>query len=301
MNLKKTLVCVVGATASGKTTTAIELAQALNTEIVSADSRQFYKELSIGTAKPTIEELAAATHHFVSHKSILETYSAGDFEKDALQKIKELFQIHNHVIMVGGSGMYINAVCNGLDALPKATEATRSEIIERYQKEGLQFLQQEVHAKDPAYFKTVDIQNPQRLMRALEVIYTTGMPFSNFLKQQAMVRDFDILKIGMHWERAALYRRINTRVDEMIEQGLEKEASRFIEHKQNYALRTVGYTEFFDYFEGKQNLPQTIELIKQHTRNFAKRQLTWFKRDTTIKWVDFKNKNAIFAALNSTL
>lgn len=295
---KKTLVCLVGATASGKTALAIKLAQIVNTEIISADSRQFYKELSIGTAKPTQQELSAAPHHFINNKSITETYSAGDFEIDAIQKIDELFKIHDTVILTGGSGMYIDAVCKGFDPLPKVEEKVRSQLINEYHQKGLKFLQDELKKLDPEYFAICDTQNPQRIMRALEVVYATGKPFSTFHKKQAKPRNFNIISIGIDWERNDLYRRIDTRVDAMIKAGLEAEAKQYEAYRNHYALRTVGYSEFFDYFDGKESLPNTINLIKQHTRNFAKRQITWFKRNLETKWFDARNENAIFAALN---
>jgi tRNA dimethylallyltransferase len=299
MTNKKTLLCIVGPTASGKTAIAIKLAQHYKTEIISADSRQFYKELSIGTAKPSPEELAAAPHHFINNKSISETYSAGDFEKEALQKINELFESHDIVILAGGSGMYVDVVCKGFDPLPKVEAGRREDIIERYKKEGISFLQDEIMSKDPDYYKIVDTQNPQRLMRALEVIYATGKPFSEFRKRNASPRNFNIITVGLHWEREALYERINRRVDQMIESGLEKEAKEFINYREQYALRTVGYYEFFDYFDGTQNFKTTVDLIKQHTRNFAKRQLTWFRKDVNIKWIDAGNENEIFAFVKS--
>lgn len=291
----------MGATASGKTSLAISLANQFHAEIISADSRQFYKELSIGTAKPSTEELSQASHHFVGNKSIQETYSAGDFEKDALRKLDELFLEKDIVVMVGGSGMYIDAVCKGFDPLPKATEALRQTIIERYQEEGISYLQEKIKVLDPILYSSVDIQNPQRLMRALEVIETTGKPFSEFHKQEVKPRNFRIVTIGIDLPREFLYQRINQRVDDMIQLGLEDEVRQFADQKNAYALRTVGYSEFFDYFEGKQSLPMTIELIKQHTRNFAKRQLTWFRRNTEIIWVDPKNELAIFAKIKEQL
>ncbi len=291
----------MGATASGKTSLAISLANQFHAEIISADSRQFYKELSIGTAKPTPKELSQASHHFVGNKSIHETYSAGDFEKDALRKLDELFLEKDIVVMVGGSGMYIDAVCKGFDPLPKATEVLRQTIIERYQEEGISYLQEKIKVLDPILYSSVDIQNPQRLMRALEVIETTGKPFSEFHKQEVKPRNFRIVTIGIDLPREFLYQRINQRVDDMIQLGLEDEVRQFVDQKNAYALRTVGYSEFFDYFEGKQSLPMTIELIKQHTRNFAKRQLTWFRRNTEIIWVDPKNELAIFAKIKEQL
>ena len=298
MTQNKTLICIVGPTASGKTLFAIQLAQSLNTEIISADSRQFYRELSIGTAKPSPQELAAVAHHFINNKSIQDTYSAGDFEKEALRKIDELFKKHDTLIMVGGSGMYIDAVCNGFDPLPEVAHSIREDVINKYESLGIGFLQEELKRLDPKYYESSDIQNPQRIMRALEVIYSTGKPFSDFRQKKAKQRDFRVKTYGLNWERNELYARINARVDLMIKDGLEQEAKINAPFKDNYALCTVGYNEFFDYFDGKQDLKTTVSLIKQHTRNFAKRQLTWFRRNAETIWLDAKNENAIFAVLN---
>ncbi len=301
MNAKKTLLCIVGPTASGKTTIAIKLAQKYNTEIISADSRQFYRELAIGTAKPSAEELALVEHHFINNKSIHEIYTAGDFETDVLEKLNVLFLKKNLVILAGGSGMYIDAVVKGFDPLPKADPLLREEIIKRHQLEGIVYLQNEIRTLDPEYYSIVDTENPQRLMRALEVIYTTGKPFSAFRNKNAAKRNFDIITFGLQWDRQMLYDRINNRVEKMILDGLEKEAMDNISNRNNYALRSVGYTEFFDYFDGKHSLEIAIDLIKQHTRNFAKRQLTWFKRDVNINWIDAIDENAIFAFVNSKI
>jgi tRNA dimethylallyltransferase len=298
MGTEKTLIVLVGASASGKTSAAIELARHFKTEIISADSRQFYREISIGTAKPSKEELQAIPHHFINNKSIHETYSAGDFEPDAISKINELFTGHQFVVMVGGSGLYIDAVCKGMDNLPTVGEGVRAKVIAAYQKNGIAFLRRELSTRDPEYYSKVDIHNPQRLMRALEVIYETGATFSSFLRGSSPVRDFKIITIGLHWERDKLYQRINQRVDGMIRDGLEEEAARFAAYRDRYALRSVGYTEFFDYFDGKQDKKMTCERIKQHTRNFAKRQITWFKRNTTTYWVDAGDEKSIFAAID---
>jgi tRNA dimethylallyltransferase len=294
----KTLLVITGPTASGKTALSIRLAQRLQTEIISADSRQFYKELHIGTAKPTAEELAAAPHHFIGHKSVAETYSAGDFEKDALALIEKLFKKQNVVILTGGSGLYIDAVCKGLDILPEINPEIRAGIIKAYREKGISWLQAELRLKDPGYLEMADQQNPQRLMRALEVHEATGLPFSGMRKNLAGNRPFKILTIGLQWDRPMLYDRINKRVDDMIRLGLEEEALQHIAFKEYYALKTVGYAEFFDFFAGKYGREEAIELIKQHTRNFAKRQITWFKRNTETIWLDAtSNENEIFALL----
>jgi len=300
MDNNKILVSIVGATASGKTAIAIKLAQYFNTEIISADSRQFYRELEIGTAKPSKDELQQAIHHFINNKSIVETYSAGDFEKEALMKLDELFLKHDIVILTGGSGMYIDALCKGFDQLPKVDTYIRELIISRYEKEGIGFLQNEIKKNDPDYFYKVDSNNPQRLMRALEVIEATGKTFTSYLLQQNSARKFNVVTLGLKWDRNDLYERINSRVDMMIAQGLEKEVRSNLEYRNQYALKTVGYSEFFDYIDGKQDMQSTVNLIKQHTRNFAKRQLTWFRRNADTIWVDALNEKAIFDTLKST-
>ena len=300
MDNNKILVSIVGATASGKTAIAIKLAQYFNTEIISADSRQFYRELEIGTAKPSKDELQQAIHHFINNKSIVETYSAGDFEKEALMKLDELFLKHDIVILTGGSGMYIDALCTGFDQLPKVDTYIRELIISRYEKEGIGFLQNEIKKNDPDYFYKVDSNNPQRLMRALEVIEATGKTFTSYLLQQNSARKFKVVTLGLKWDRNDLYERINSRVDMMIAQGLEKEVRSNLEYRNQYALKTVGYSEFFDYIDGKQDMQSTVNLIKQHTRNFAKRQLTWFRRNADTIWVDALNEKAIFDTLKST-
>jgi tRNA dimethylallyltransferase len=293
---EKTLLVIAGPTASGKTALSIKLAKALHTEIISADSRQFYKELSIGTAKPTAEELRQAVHHFISNKSILETYSAGDFEKEALAEIERLFLHHDTVIMTGGSGLYIDAVCKGFDELPE-TKQVREGIIKSYKEKGISWLIEELEKKDPHYLAEVDRGNSQRLMRALEVYEATGIPFSQFRKRKSIPRPFRIVTIALNPARADLYERINARVDEMMAAGLENEARENMAQRSRYALRTVGYAELFDYFDGITTLEQAVELIKQHTRNFAKRQITWLKRNNETIWIDPMDEKQIFAVL----
>lgn len=301
MEFPNTLLVVAGPTASGKTALSIKIAQALGTEIMNADSRQFYRELSIGTARPTEEELSMAPHHFVAHKSIQETYSAGDFESDTLSLLPELFSKHPVVVLTGGSGMYIDAVCKGLSPLPEADEEVRSEIIRVYNEKGISYLQNEVKNRDPKYFNIVDTSNPQRLMRALEVILQTGQPFSDWLDVKAPERNFNVVTLGINRNRNELYERINLRVDDMIRQGLEEEARRHIEYRNAYALRTVGYSEFFSYFDGEIDFETAVSLIKQHTRNFAKRQITWFRRNKETFWFDARNESEIFAFLKSNV
>ncbi|AFD05637.1 tRNA (adenosine(37)-N6)-dimethylallyltransferase MiaA [Solitalea canadensis] len=281
---RKKLIVIVGPTAVGKTRTAIELAKHFHTEIISADSRQFFKEISIGTAKPDMDELAEAKHHFINSHSIFDEINAGRFEVEALAVIAKLHQQYNQLIMVGGSGLYINAVCDGLDDLPKADETLRQQIVDQYEKEGIVYLQSEVERLDPQYFRQVDQSNPQRLMRALEVCLMTGQPFSSFRNNSSKERPFEVIKIGLNLPREELYARINHRVDLMVEVGLVEEARAMYPNKETYALQTVGYTELFDYFEGMHSLERAIELIKQNTRRFAKRQITWFNRDKNTTW-----------------
>jgi tRNA dimethylallyltransferase len=280
----KTLIVIAGPTAVGKTAIAIELAKQLKTEIISADSRQFYREMSIGTAKPTDKELAAAKHYFINSHSVTENFSVGDFEKQSLQLLDELFKTHNKIIMAGGSGLYIQAVTRGFDDLPVADEGIRIRLNQDLAEKGIQFLQDALKTADPDYYQQVDLNNPQRLIRALEVFESTGKPFSSFRKATVNKRPFNCIKIGLDLPRDVLYERINQRVDAMIDQGLIEEARSLLSYRHLNALNTVGYSELFDHFEGKTGLDTAIELIKQNTRRFAKRQLTWFRKDKEIKW-----------------
>ncbi|HLP92562.1 MAG TPA: tRNA (adenosine(37)-N6)-dimethylallyltransferase MiaA [Saprospiraceae bacterium] len=275
----KKLIVIGGATATGKTALAIHLAQWLNIEIISADSRQFFREMSIGTAKPNAEELAAAPHHFINSRSITETYSVGAFEKDALALLETLFQQQQVVIMTGGSGLYIRAVCEGLDTFPEVSEEVRIRVDEGEKQGGVLWLQQTLRELDPAYFDQVDQQNPARLRRAIEVSMQAGQPYSQFLKRNhAAARSFQPIYILLDWPRETLYQRINARVDSMIQDGLEEEARKLWPLRHLPALKTVGYEEFFDFFEGKISREDAVDKIKQHTRNYAKRQVTWFNK-----------------------
>lgn len=293
----RTLLVIAGPTAIGKTSLSITLARHYSCPVISADSRQFFKEISIGTAKPGIEEMQGVTHYFIDSHSITENYNVGKFEKDVLDLLNELFKKHKLVIMVGGSGLYIDAVCNGFDELPEADETVRKKINDLMDKEGIEGLQKLLKQLDPVYFEQVDKQNPQRLSRALEVCLVSGKTYSGFRKDTAKKRDFQILKIGLNMPREVLYQRINTRVDQMMKDGLLEEVKRVEMYKHLNALQTVGYKELFDYLsaigaseENLQNSQQllinAIELIKQNTRRFAKRQLTWFRRDEQIKWFE---------------
>lgn len=295
----KTLIAIVGPTAVGKTAMAIELAQYFDAEIISADSRQFYREMNIGTAKPTAFELSQAPHHFIDSHSIEEDYSAGDFERDALAMIDTLFQKKDVVIMVGGSGLFVRAVCEGLDNLPKALPETRERLNNRFDDEGIVPLQAYLKEVDPVYYDQVDILNVQRVIRALEVYETTGLPFSNFLQNTKAQRPFEIITIGLTMDRATLYERINMRVDLMIKDGLLDEVKSLTSFKHKPALMTVGYSELFDFLEAKISWEEAIDKVKQNSRRYAKRQLTWFKKDKSTVWFDPKDKKQIIDYIQS--
>ncbi|MEN2799385.1 tRNA (adenosine(37)-N6)-dimethylallyltransferase MiaA [Capnocytophaga sputigena] len=283
---KKILLTVVGPTAIGKTSLAIDLALHFGTEIISCDSRQFFKEMSIGTAVPSSEELAQVKHHFIQHKSIFDTYSVGDFERDAITLLKELFKQHNVVIMVGGSGLYADTVVYGLDDFPEVSPEIRNGLNELYQKQGITYLQTRLKDLDPIQYTQMDVQNPQRMMRALEVCIASGKPYSSFLNKKETLRDFTNITIGLTAEREVVYNRINERVELMLENGLLIEAQTLFPHKKLNALQTVGYRELFNFFEGKTSLDFAIEEIKKNTRRFAKRQYTWFHKNKDINWFE---------------
>ncbi|WP_419801087.1 tRNA (adenosine(37)-N6)-dimethylallyltransferase MiaA [Mucilaginibacter sp.] len=293
----KTLIAVCGPTAAGKTAIAINLAQHFKTEIISADSRQFYRETEIGTAKPNAEELNSVPHHFINSHSIKDKVSVADFETIALQKLDGLFQKHPVVIMVGGSGLFLQAIYQGLDELPKISDFEREKWNNLYQEFGLNYLQEQLQLLDPEYYRQVDLQNPQRIIRALEVS-AVGKPFSSFLTKNKKQRPFDIVKIGINPDRAILYNQINLRVDEMVENGLIKEASQLQRYQHLNALNTVGYKELFEAFDKKIPIKEAIEKIKQNTRNFAKRQITWFKKDSEIVWFESANIDLILSYLS---
>lgn len=301
MFLKKTLISIVGPTAIGKTALAIQVAQHFDTEIISADSRQFFKEMAIGTAKPDAEELAAAKHHFIDSHSITQLFSTGDFEVEGLKKLEEIFEKHDTAIMVGGSGLYINALLNGLDEMPDIDLSIREKLNKQFEAEGLAAIQSQLAALDPEYFAKVDQQNPQRMIRGLEVFLSTGQKLSSMLSATKKERPFNIIKIGLNTDRAVLYNRINKRVDKMITDGLVEEVRSLTPFKQYNALNTVGYSEIFDYFDGKLSLDEAIAAIKQNTRRFAKRQLTWFRRDEEINWFEPEEKVHIIDLINKRL
>lgn len=283
---KKILLTVVGPTAIGKTSLAIDLALHFGTEIISCDSRQFFKEMSIATAVPSSEELAQVKHHFIQHKSIFDTYSVGDFERDAITLLTELFQRNDVVIMVGGSGLYADAVLYGLDDFPEVSTEIRNELSAQYQVQGITYLQTKLKDLDPIQYERMDIQNPQRMLRALEVCIASGKPYSSFLNKKKILRDFTNITIGLTAEREVVYERINRRVELMLEEGLLIEAQRLFPYKELNALQTVGYRELFDFLEGKTSLDFAVEEIKKNTRRFAKRQYTWFHKNKDIHWLE---------------
>lgn len=289
------LIVIGGPTASGKTQAAIQLAQFLKCPILSADSRQFFREMSIGTAKPTAEELSQAEHFFINNKSIQEDYSSGDYEREALELLENLFQSHQKVILVGGSGLYIDAVCFGMDNLPKSKEI-RNELNQICTNGGFEELRQKLNQLDPDYFSNCDNQNPIRVIRALELIRISGEKMNKILKRDSIKRSFKTRFFILDWPREQLYERINLRVDMMVEQGLIQEVSDLIPYRNKQALQTVGYKELFDHFDGKTDLKTAIDLIKQNSRRYAKRQVTWFKRYENATWVkpqDFDNCAAL--------
>lgn len=298
---KKYLVVIAGATAVGKTALAIDLAKHYNTVILSADSRQFYKELSIGTAKPSEEQLREVQHFFINYKNISELYGAGHFEKDVVVLLDELFKTHHLVFMVGGSGLYIDAVLNGVDDFVEVPIEVRENLNKQFEEKGLTWLQNEVKKADEVYFNSVDINNPQRLIRALEVSLHTGLPYSSYLKKNKIERNFTPIKILINTKREKLYAQINRRVDEMMKNGLLKEAEQFKAYKNFNALKTVGYKELYDYFDGKYNLETAVEKIKQHTRNYAKRQITWFKNKDTFTEFEPSEKEKIIHYIDNLI
>lgn len=298
----KLLICIVGPTAIGKTSMAINLANYYGTEIISADSRQFYQEISIGTAVPSKKELRAAKHHFIQHKSIFETYSVGDFERDAIGLLKELFEKQEVVIMVGGSGLYVDAVTKGLDKFPPIPPIVRHKLIIQLENEGIEKLQKMLLDLDPTYSSRVDLENPHRVIRALEVCLGSGKPYSSFLNQQRTPRPFKSITLGLFADRAVVYGRIEKRVDIMMEQGLLQEAKKVYPHRAQNALQTIGYRELFNYLDKTWNLDFAISEIKKNTRRFAKRQLTWFRKDDQMLRLDNQSTvEEVVMAINTKL
>lgn len=282
----KSLIIIAGPTAIGKTAQSIAIAKQLNCPIISADSRQFFKEMSIGTAKPTQEEMQGVPHYFIDSHSITEEYNVGKFETDVLALLDKLFKTHKQVILVGGSGLYIDAVCKGFDKLPEAEPEIRNKINLLFEEKGIEGIQTLLHELDPAYYNKVDLNNRQRLSRALEVCITTGKPYSELRKGKSIKRNFNTIKIGLNITREALYARINQRVDTMMANGLLQEVRSLLPSKNLNALQTVGYQELFSYLEGETDLTTAVDLIKQNTRRFAKRQLTWFRKEEDMKWFE---------------
>ena len=281
---KKTLVVVTGPTAGGKTSLAIQLGLDLNTEIVSADSRQFYKEIKIGTAAPTIEELSKVKHYLVGNLSINDSYNVYQYEKEALECLDQIFAHHDYAVLVGGSGLYIDAICNGIDDIPDTPPDIRTRLQEEFKEKGIEWLQEQVRKTDPKYFDKTDQNNPKRLLRALEVSEVSGKPFSSFHRSSPKQRPFNIIKIGVLWDRSVLIDRIHQRVDLMIQEGLLDEVKEMYPFKHQNALNTVGYKEIFDHLDGKCSFDEAVEKIKTNTRRYAKRQMTWFRKDEKIKW-----------------
>lgn len=283
---KKTLLVIAGPTAVGKTTLSITLAKHYQCPVISADSRQFFREMTIGTAKPLQEEMQGVPHYFINSHSITDEYNVGKYETEAVTLIEQLFQQHNVLILTGGSGLYINAVCKGFDALPEANPEIRNQIDTLYKEKGITALQTQLKHLDPDYYNQVDLQNPQRLSRAIEVCLTAGIPYSTLRKGKTVSRNFNTIKIGLNTSRELLYEYINKRVDAMMQQGLLNEVKSLLPYKHLNALQTVGYKELFDYLDNKTDLSTAVELIKQNTRRFAKRQLTWFRKDEKTQWFE---------------
>nr|WP_314897582.1 tRNA (adenosine(37)-N6)-dimethylallyltransferase MiaA [uncultured Flavobacterium sp.] len=290
----KYLITIIGPTAIGKTSLSIVLANYFKCDIISCDSRQFFKEMTIGTAVPSKAELETAPHHFIQNKSIFENYTVGDFEKEAIAKLNELFLTNDYAILVGGSGLYVDAILKGFDEFPEIDSAVRSEITANYEKLGIGYLQQKLETLDSDYYKSLSIenpqtlQNPQRMMRFVEVCLGSGKSYSSFLNQKQNTRNFTPILIGLEADRKIIYNRINQRVDIMMNEGLLAEAKKLFPNKELNALQTVGYRELFSYFGREISLEFAIEEIKKNTRRFSKRQLTWFKRNENTKWFDFE-------------
>ena len=294
------LIVILGPTASGKTNMGIKLAEQLHTEIISADSRQIYKEISIGTARPDKEELERIPHHFIASHSIHDYYNASMFEKEVLELLSSKFKQYKDILMVGGSGMYINAVCSGIDELPGVDPGIRDKLRKQYQEEGIESLRLQLKIMDPVYYDTVDLKNPNRILKGLEISIMTGKPYSSFLTHKKKDRNFNILKIGLQMDRELLYSRINQRVDEMISKGLIEEAREMYTLRALNALNTVGYKELFAYFDNLISKEDAIELLKRNTRRFAKRQITWFQRDKEINWFQPTEENKMLKLIHKS-
>ena len=297
----KYLVVIAGPTASGKTATAIKVAKALGTEIISADSRQFYKELPIGTAAPTPEEQSEVQHYMIHNLNVEDKYDVADYEQDVLDLLKKLFVNHDTVVLTGGSGLFIDAVCKGLDSIPDISEDVRNKVDELYKKGGLIALQNEVERLDPEYYNVVDKYNPRRLQRAVEVCYQTGLTYTSFRKNTVKQRDFKIVKVALLWERNELISRINLRVENMVKEGLLEEAKSMYSKRHLNSLNTVGYKELFEYFDGKVSLNEAIENIKINTRQYAKRQMTWLRKNNDYKWFAVDEQEDMLKYINAVI
>ena len=297
----KSLIVIVGPTGIGKTDLSIDIAKEFNTEIISSDSRQIYKELKIGTAVPTDHQLNQIKHHFIGNKSIYDYYNASMFEFEVIDVLKELFQTFDKVVMTGGSGMYINAVCDGIDELPTIDQDLRRDLINKLDKEGIESLRMQLKMLDPVSYEKVDLRNAKRILKALEVSIQTGKPYSDFLSSTKKKRDFNIIKVGLERDREELYERINLRVDQMLEEGLVDEAKKFFADRMLNSLNTVGYKELFDHFDGNITLEKAIELIKRNSRHYAKRQISWFSRDKNWEWFHPDNKVKIINYIKSKI
>jgi len=298
---EKYLIILAGPTAVGKTALSIRLAQALKTVIISADSRQFFKELNIGTAKPDQSDLETVPHYFINSHSISETYSAGDFERDVLKLLEELFAKYDQVILAGGSGFYIKAISEGLDELPGPLTGLRESLTKRLTDEGLIKLQEEVTEVDPDFAGSKEIANPQRVVRALEIFYTTGIPISKYQQKKMLNRPFKQILIALDRERSELYQRIDTRMDSMLDQGLVEEAQQLIQFREHHALQTVGYKEVFGFFDGMYEKKEMVRLLKQNSRRYAKRQLTWFKHQGDFKWFHPDDFTSVLAYIETKI
>lgn len=293
MTSAKYLIVIAGATAVGKTDLCVQIARDLKCDIISADSRQFFKELSIGTAKPSVQEMQGVKHHFVDFIAIDQEFSAGKFELEVLRLLPELFRKNHLVLMTGGSGLYIQAVCQGMNDIPDVDIKFRKELYEELEIHGLHMLLEELKIKDPDYYNLVDKSNPQRIVRALEICRGSGQPYSSFRTDERVNRDFKVIKIGIERERDELFERINLRMDQMINDGLFEEVSQFNDKRHLNALKTVGYKEVFGYFDGDYDYEEAIRLLKRNTRRYAKRQLTWFKKDPEFTWFHPDEKDKI--------
>ena len=297
MSGRKRLIVIVGATGSGKTDLSIGVAEHFGAPIISTDSRQFYRGMAIGTAQPTAEQRARVEHHLVDCLDVTEDFNCGAYERVALECLAELFEKHDTVVAVGGSGLYVKALCEGMDDLPDAEPALRVELMQRLENEGLASLVEQLRELDEVYYNEVDRCNPQRVLRAVEVCLTTGQPYSSLRKGGSKQRDFEIVKVGIDYPREELYDRINRRVDMMMEDGLEAEARAMLPQRHLNALQTVGFSELFDYFDGTISKEDAVELIKRNSRRYAKRQMTWFRRDKDIRWFEKPTAEAVVAYL----